>query len=72
MVVVVPSFKLLPQEPHAAKRGSPALLWVFGGQEEMTITHVSSEKKKQIKSIPVPEFGGIDHLPDDIDKLLHY
>ena len=41
----------------------------IGGQAEMTITYVSPEKKKQIKSIPVPEFGGIDHLPDDIDKL---
>lgn len=34
----------------------------IGGTEEMTITHISPEKKDRIKSIAVSEFGGIDHL----------
>ena len=42
----------------------------IGGEKEMTITFVDPEKKKKIKSIPVPEFGGIDHLPNDINELL--
>lgn len=41
----------------------------IGGAKEMTITYIKPEVKKLIKSIPVPEFGGIDHLPDDIAKL---
>jgi len=42
----------------------------IGGVEEMTITHIKTEIKKKIKSIPVREFGGIDHLPDRISELL--
>lgn len=38
----------------------------IGGTDEMTITHVKPEIKDKIKSIPVKEFGGIDHLPDRI------
>ncbi|OGY79047.1 MAG: hypothetical protein A3B74_04155 [Candidatus Kerfeldbacteria bacterium RIFCSPHIGHO2_02_FULL_42_14] len=38
----------------------------IGGTEAMTITHVSSETKAKIKSISVPEFGGVDHLDDKI------
>ena len=38
----------------------------------MTITHVRPEIKKRIKSIPIREFGGIDHLPDKISALLRY
>ncbi|MDD4111165.1 MAG: hypothetical protein PHS54_06460 [Clostridia bacterium] len=41
----------------------------IGGAKEMTITFIDPEIKKLIKSIPLPEFGGIDHLPDDITKL---
>ncbi|NIM23263.1 MAG: hypothetical protein GTO65_02860 [Armatimonadetes bacterium] len=44
----------------------------IGGISEMTITHVEPEIKKRIKSIPVKEFGGIDHLPDETSALLKY
>jgi len=41
----------------------------IGGQAEMTYLHIKPEFKKLIKSIPVKEFGGINHLPDDIKEL---
>jgi len=41
----------------------------IGGIDEMTITHVKPEIKKKIKSVPIKEFGGIDHLPDKISAL---
>jgi hypothetical protein len=41
----------------------------IGGIDEMTITHVKPEIKKKITSIPIKEFGGIDHLPDKISAL---
>ncbi|MFH1849174.1 MAG: hypothetical protein ABH879_03215 [archaeon] len=41
----------------------------IGGTDKMAITHVKSEVRKKIKSIPVREFGGIDHLPDEIAAL---
>ncbi len=41
----------------------------IGGIDEMTITHVKHDIKKKIKSIPIKEFGGIDHLPDKISAL---
>lgn len=44
----------------------------IGGINEMTITHVRPELKSRIKSIPIKEFGGIDHLPDSISALLEY
>ena len=40
------------------------------GLNEMTITHVKTEIKKKIKSVVVKEFEGIDHLPDNVNKLL--
>ncbi|MFC1727127.1 hypothetical protein ACFL0Y_01265 [Patescibacteria group bacterium] len=42
----------------------------IGGINEMTITFVNPKIKAKIKSIPVKEFGGIDHLPDKISDLL--
>jgi len=44
----------------------------IGGIDEMTITHVKAEIRERIKSIPVKEFGGIDHLPDEITALREY
>ena len=41
-----------------------------GGIEEMTITHIEPKIKKKIKSIPIKEFGGIDHLPDKISMFV--
>ena len=40
------------------------------GLNEMTITHVKTEIKKKKKSVVVKEFEGIDHLPDNVNKLL--
>jgi len=38
----------------------------IGGINEMTITHVKPEIKNKIKSISIKEFGGIDHLPNNL------
>jgi hypothetical protein len=42
----------------------------IGGEKEMTYPHIKPELKNQIKSIVVNEFGGIDHLPDEISALM--
>lgn len=44
----------------------------IGGEKEMTYPSLRSELKARIKSIVVREFGGIDHLPNSIDKLINY
>jgi hypothetical protein len=41
----------------------------IGGEKNMTYPHIKSELKGRIKSVVVKEFGGIDHLPDDIIAL---
>jgi hypothetical protein len=41
----------------------------IGGAQEMTITHIRPEIRSKIKSMTVEEFGGIDHLPDDVIRL---
>jgi hypothetical protein len=41
----------------------------IGGQVEMTYPNMSAAGKKGVKSIVVREFGGIDHLPDDLNAL---
>lgn len=41
----------------------------IGGENKMTITHVSPDKKAKIKSIPLKEFGGIDHLPANLSEF---
>jgi hypothetical protein len=41
----------------------------IGGHKEMTYPHIRSDLKTRIKSILVKEFGGIDHLPDDVSAL---
>ena len=35
----------------------------------MTITHIRPEIRSKIKPMTVEEFGGIDHLPDDVSRL---
>jgi len=42
----------------------------ISGVKEMTITFVKPEIKQKIKSIIVQEFGGINHLPDNIKNLI--
>lgn len=44
----------------------------IGGEVEMTYPHIKPEMKQKIKSIVVKEFGGIDHLPDNISDLACY
>jgi hypothetical protein len=44
----------------------------IGGEREMTYPHINPELKDRVKSIIVREFGGIDHLPDDISELMNY
>lgn len=44
----------------------------IGGAWQMCITKVSPEIKMKIKSIVVPEFKGIDKLPNDIKLLNNY
>lgn len=41
----------------------------IGGEKEMTSTYLERKIKEKIKSIVVKEFGGIDYLPDNLDKL---
>ncbi|MBI1934626.1 hypothetical protein HY464_01895 [Candidatus Peregrinibacteria bacterium] len=42
----------------------------IGGEKEMASPHVSPDAKKRIRIHVVPEFDGIDHLPDKISELL--
>lgn len=42
----------------------------IGGEVEMTYPHIKEDLKPKIKPIVVKEFGGIDHLPNDISKLM--
>ena len=44
----------------------------IGGESEMAYPHIKPELKVRIKSIVVQEFGGIDHLPDDLIALKDY
>lgn len=41
----------------------------IGGAREMTSAHLKPELQARITAIVVKEFGGIDHLPDDIAEL---
>ena len=40
------------------------------GADEITHPQLSPERRVRIKSIIVPEFGGIDRLPDSLTELL--
>jgi hypothetical protein len=44
----------------------------IGGEEEMTYPRIKPVLKVRMKSIVVKEFGGIDHLPDDLSSLSKY
>jgi len=43
----------------------------IGGSWQMCITKVQAEIKENMKSIIVPEFKGISHLPSDIKELVN-
>lgn len=42
----------------------------IGGEKEMTYSCMKTGLKGKIKSISVPEFAGIDHLPYDLKSLV--
>jgi len=44
----------------------------IGGKKEMTYTFIDPKIKGKIVSIPVKEFGGIDHLPGKLERLKNY
>jgi hypothetical protein len=44
----------------------------IGGEDEMAIARLKPEIRKKIRSIPVKEFGGIDHLPDRLPELKNH
>ncbi|MGH3080359.1 MAG: hypothetical protein ACRDNH_04395 [Gaiellaceae bacterium] len=41
----------------------------INGAGEITYPQIRRDLRARIKSIIVPEFGGIDHLPDSLDAL---
>jgi len=41
----------------------------IGGEIAMTYPHIRPEFRARIKSVVVPEAGGIDYLPDDLAAL---
>ena len=44
----------------------------IGGKKQMVFPHIEPGVKIKIKSIVVKEFGGIDHLPDEITDLMNF
>ena len=44
----------------------------IGGGQEITYLQIKPEARLKIKSIIVKEFGGIDHLPNDVNLLASY
>lgn len=42
------------------------------GPDEITYPQIRAGVRGRITSIVVPEFGGIDHLPDGVDELLRF
>ena len=41
----------------------------IGGKKEMVYPYIKPDLQGRIKTIIVREFGGIDHLPDELSKL---
>jgi len=44
----------------------------IGGETELTYPGIRPELKSKVKSFVVKEFGGIDHLPDNIAELMKH
>jgi hypothetical protein len=42
------------------------------GADQITYPQIPSAVRTRIKSVIIPEFGGIDHLPDDPQALLRW
>lgn len=68
-------FRLEGEEyKDAAERAMPDILIEddcesIGGEIEMTYPHIRPDIKSRIISIVIPEFGGIDHLPEALSEL---
>ena len=74
-----PPGRILAREPgetygEVAARELPDLLieddCASIGADEIASTQIPAEARGRIASIVVPEFGGIDHLPDSLEELL--
>src|SRR2546425_13251366 len=44
----------------------------IGGPAQMTYPKLGPDSKARTKSVVIPEWGGIDHLPTDPEKLRTY
>ncbi|HET7353466.1 MAG TPA: hypothetical protein VFJ11_05380 [Gaiellaceae bacterium] len=44
----------------------------INGAGEITYPQIPADRRARVRSIIVPEFGGIDHLPDSLDALLAF
>jgi hypothetical protein len=44
----------------------------IGGEAEMATPHLGAKTRSRIACIVVPEFGGIDHLPDNPTELARW
>jgi hypothetical protein len=42
------------------------------GADQITYPQIPADLRRHIKSIVVPEFGGLDHLPDSLQDLLAF
>ena len=74
-----PQGRILAREPGetygvVAARELPDLLieddCASIGADEITYPQIPAGAREHIASIVVPEFGGIDHLPDSLEELL--
>jgi hypothetical protein len=71
-------FRLEGEEyKDAAARALPDILIEddcesIGGEIEMTYPHIRPEIRTEITSIVVKEFGGIDHLPENLSEFTSY
>ncbi len=59
---------------EAAERASPDIIVEddcksIGGEAQMTYPKLRPASMARVKSVAVPEWGGIDHLPDDLKEL---
>lgn len=43
-----------------------------GGVADMTFPHMDPKIQKRVKSIVLPEFTGIDNLPDSLEELMKF
>ena len=44
----------------------------IGGSSQMTFPNMADSAKRTLRHIVVKEFGGIDHLPDQLEELIRW